>query len=213
VPLSSCKLLLVTVCAFTIAAVAQSKPTKSPSGSSVSVKQYCRADAGFCFSYPANWTVLGEAFGDGVVIAPQQAIARDLWDEVTVAMIVPPPDEGEAGKSINQIIDTAMGNMRASGQNPATLQRWELTVDRLPAQMIKVQYHDEPSGRNWIEQLVFIEGPEQEVYSIALKAQPGTMAKLEPAFDKMVRSWKLQTSSNAASSAAAPAKTASSPQH
>ena len=25
--------------------------------------------------------------------------------------------------------------------------------------MIKVRYHDKPTGRDWIEELVFIEGP------------------------------------------------------
>ena len=69
-----------------------------------------------------------------------------------------------------------------------------------PAQMIRIRYHDEPSGRDWIEQLVFIEGPEQEIYSVALKAQPATISRLEPAFDAIVRSWKLESGVNSAGS-------------
>ncbi len=138
--------------------------------------------------------MLGEAFGDGVVVAPQQTLDRNLWDEVTVAAVVPPPSEGQAASSIDQIIDTAMKNMREGGRNPITLQRQQLTVEGLPAQRIRIRYHDVPSDRDWIEELVFIEGPAQEIYSVALKAQPATIAGLAPAFDDIVRSWKLQTS-------------------
>jgi hypothetical protein len=126
------------------------------------------------------------------IVAPQQTLDRELWDEVTVAAVVPPPAENQPPLSIDQIIQTAMTNMRTDDHAPATLQRQERTVAGLPAQMIRIRYHDEPSGRDWIEQLVFIEGPDQEIYSVALKAQPGTIARLEPAFDAIVRSWKLE---------------------
>jgi hypothetical protein len=73
------------------------------------------------------------------------------------------------------------------------LQRQQRSVAGLPAQMIRIRYHDGPSGRDWIEQLVFIVGPDQEIYSVALKAQPGSIARLEAAFDAIVRSWKLES--------------------
>ncbi len=144
--------------------------------------------------------MLGESVGDGVAVAPQQTLDHTLWDEVTVAAVVPPPSDDQPAMTIDKVIETAMANMQASGRNPATLQRQERTVAGLPAQMIRIRYHDEPSGRDWIEQLVFIAGPEQEIYSVALKAQPGSIARLQPAFDAIVRSWKLAPSDNAASS-------------
>ncbi len=142
--------------------------------------------------------MLGQ-YGDGVIVAPQQELDHTLWDEVTVAAVVPPPAENQPALSIDQVIATAMTNMRADGHDASTLQRQERTVAGYPGQMIRIRYHDEPSGRDWIEQLVFIEGPEQEIYSVALKAQPGTIARLEPAFDAIVRSWKLESSQDAGS--------------
>ncbi len=136
--------------------------------------------------------MLGEAFGDGVVVAPPQTTDRKLWDVVTVATIDLPASENGALLTIDQIIDAAMSNMRVSGHNPQTLQRQELVVDTFPAQMIKVRYHDKQSARDWIEQLVFIDGPEQEIYSLSLKAQPRSFARLQPAFDGIVESWKLE---------------------
>ena len=97
-----------------------------------------------------------------------------------------------------------MSNMRAGGHNPQTLQRQQLAVDTLPAEMIKVRYHDKESARDWIEQLVFIEGPDQVIYSLSLKAQPGSFGRLQPAFDGIVQSWKLQTSDNATSAPSRP---------
>jgi hypothetical protein len=101
--------------------------------------------------------------------------------------------------SIDQVIETAMTNMTGGGHAPTTLQRQERTVAGLPAQMIRIRYHDEPSGRDWIEQLIFIEGADQQIYSVALKAQPGTIARLEPVFDAIVRSWKAAPPGNAGS--------------
>jgi len=91
-----------------------------------------------------------------------------------------------------------MTNMRADDHVPTTLQRQERTVAGLPAQMIRIRYHDGPSGRDWIEQLVLIEGPDREIYSVALKAQPGTISRLELAFDAIVRSWKLEPGEDSA---------------
>jgi hypothetical protein len=171
-------------------------PKRSPSAGG-SFKRFCQSEGGFCFNYPASWTVLGEAFGDGVVVAPPQTTDTLLWDVVTVAAVELPTMEDGAALNIDQIIDAAMSNMRAGGHNPQTLQRQQLVVDTLPAEMIKVRYHDKESARDWIEQLVFIEGPDQEIYSLSLKARPGSIGRLQPAFDGIVQSWKLQTSGNA----------------
>ncbi len=151
--------------------------------------------------------MLGEAFGDGVVVAPPQTTDRKLWDVVTVAAVELPTMEDGAALSIDQIIDAAMSNMRAGGHNPQTLQRQQLVVDTLPAEMIKVRYHDKESARDWIEQLVFIDGPDQEIYSLSLKAQPGSIDRLQPAFDGIVQSWKLQTSDTTTVSPARPSAT------
>ena len=133
---------------------------------------------------------------DPAIVAPEQTLDRELWDEVTVAAVVPPPAGNQPAMSIDQVIATAMANMKASGHNPATLQRQQRTVAGNPAQMIRIRYHDEPSGRDWIEQLIFIEGPDQQIYSVALKGRPGTISRLQPAFDAIVRSWKLESAEN-----------------
>jgi hypothetical protein len=190
--------------------LAQRVPGKASPGASAPTKRFCQANAGFCVSYPANWLVLGEAFGNGTIIAPEQKTERALWDEVTVATVVPVPGENQTAPSIEDLINTAMNTMQAEGRNPQTLERQQRTVADLPAQMIRIRYNDD-DGRNWIEELVFIEGPEQEIYSVALKAQPANVSHLEPAFASILRSWKLQAQpvtpapdNSAASSGATP---------
>ena len=186
------RIVLLAVFCLSIACFGQSRP-KSSSSPTAQVKRFCQPDGGFCFSYPAGWSVLGEAFGDGVVVAPPQAGDRTLWNVVTVALIVPPPEEGQSAMSIDQVIDTALNNMRASGHNPATLERQQRTLGGLPAQTIKVRYHDDESGRDWIEELAFIEGPDEEIYSASLKAQPADVERLQSPFESLLRSWRLQT--------------------
>src|SRR3974377_2549404 len=63
-----------------------------PAAKVVPWKSYCHPTHEFCFKYPAAWNMLGEVFdGNGVVVAPTQKQARELWDEGTVALVIPAP--------------------------------------------------------------------------------------------------------------------------
>ena len=186
---SSVACLVVTL---SVACFAQNSARRS-SSPATATKHFCQRDGGFCFSYPATWSVLGEAFGTGIVIAPQQEGDSSLWNVVTVVSIPEPAIPGQSPPSIDQVIESALDNMRAAGHIPATLERQARVVAGLPGQMIRLRYHDEASGRDWVEQLVFAEGPEQELYSASLKAQPSDFERLRPAFESILRSWKLQT--------------------
>src|SRR5579875_1869703 len=136
-------------------------------------KRYCQPSAGFCFRYPASWTMLGEVFaGNGVLVAPA-------------------PEGDDESPGLNGIIEQAAADMRQTGQNFVTLQRQERIVDHQPAQMLKAQYRQESNGREWIEEVVFIEGPQNEIYSVALKCAPRNLPRLEPVLAEVLRSWKL----------------------
>jgi len=177
-------------------AAGQSPPTKPqtavPAHKPVTNKRYCQPEIGFCFRYPSVWMNLGEVFGgNGVVVAPEQKQDRALWDEITVALVAPAPEGDEEGPGLNGIVEQSATAMREAGQNFVTLQRQDRTVDHKPAQLLKVQYREKASGRDWVEELVFIEGPENEIYSVALKCAPQNVAKLEPAFEGVLRSWVL----------------------
>ena len=186
-------LLILAVCMTSVGTrLSDAQAAKAHPRAPAPTKKHCQPAEGFCFSYPASWVMLGEAFGDGVVVAPQQSIDRTLWDEITVATIVPAPADGDTAMTIDQVIDTAMNNMRDRGDGPQTLQRQVRTVDGLPAQMVKLRYHDQETNRDWIEELVFVEGPAGEIYSVALKASPASIGRIEPSFAGILRSWTLQ---------------------
>jgi hypothetical protein len=155
-------------------------------------KRYCQPDDGFCFKYPSSWKMLGEIYdGKGVVVAPVQKEEQSLWDEITVAMVAPPTEGDDEGIGLNGVIEQAAAGMRDAGQNFQTLQRQQRTVDAKPAEMLKAQYQDKTTGRDWVEELVFIQGPDNEIYSVALKAVPQNMAKLERVFTEVLRTWTL----------------------
>jgi hypothetical protein len=165
---------------------------RAPAHRDIPWQQYCQPGNSFCFRYPATWSVLGEIFeGNGVVVAPEQKEDRALWDEVTVALIVPPPQAGEDPVSIDQLIERTMVSLHEEGQSVVTLRRQQRSVDGQPAQLLKVGYHQKTNDHDWIEQLAFIEGPQSEIYSVALKCSPLTLATLEPVFNEMLESWKL----------------------
>jgi hypothetical protein len=135
--------------------------------------------------------MMGQVYdGKGVVVAPPQKEEQPLWNEITVAMVAPPSDIDQA-IGLDGIIQEAAAGMREAGQNFQTLRRQSRTVDDKPAQLLKAQYREKDSGRDWIEELMFIQGPDNEIYSVALKARPQDVIRLEPVFGEIVRTWTL----------------------
>jgi len=136
--------------------------------------------------------MMGEIFaGNGVVVAPPQTQERALWGSITVALVVPPPHEDEEPLGLNGVIEEATSGLREGGQNFETLQRQQRTVDHKPAQILKARYRDKSTGHEWIEEMLFIEGPDNEIYSVALKCSPQELARLEPVLTGVLASWIL----------------------
>jgi hypothetical protein len=207
------RLMLVLSLGLLSAASAQT-PAK-PAPKAAAWKEYCHPDYGFCFKYPSSWVSLGPIFdGNGIVVAPPQKQDRVLWDEVTVALMVPPPEGDEEPVSIDQAIEKAVSSVRESGQNFDTVQRQQRTVDGNPAQVLKLHYVDKSSGQKLIEELVFVQGPDSEIYSAGLKCAPDSLARMEPLFSRIVDSWNLpepQPAPGTTDEAAPPAKSSQPP--
>ena len=195
------RLLLLVLLNVGLSAAPQT--ASKPAQRAATWKTHCHREYGFCFKYPAAWAMLGEVFnGKGVVVAPAQKQERAEWDEVTVALVFPPPEGDEDPVSIDQAIDQAISGVRESGQSFETLERQQRRVGDKPAELVKLHYVDKPGDREWVEELVFIEGPDSEVYSVALKCAPAALPRMEPLFLHIVDSWKL----SAAESGAQPEK-------
>jgi hypothetical protein len=129
--------------------------------------------------------------GNGVVVAPPQRQERELWNEITVAMVIPPPEGDDEAIGLDAVIQQATNGLHVKGQSFESLQRQQRRVDDKPAEMLKARYHDKQDGHDWIEELVFIEGPDSEIYSVALKCSPQQLARLEPVLAGVLESWTL----------------------
>jgi hypothetical protein len=57
--------------------------------------------------------------------------------------------------------------------------------------MLKTRYRENSTGRDWIEELVFIQGPENEIYSVALRCAPDHLLRLEPALKGLLATWNV----------------------
>lgn len=162
-----------------------------PATKYIVAKSYCHPSALFCFKYPGTWMMLGEVLdGEGVVVAPSQPGERKNWNAVTVALVIPPPEAHAEPVTIEEAISQATSGVRKSGQSFVTLQRQQRTVDGEPAETVKWQYSEKDTERAWVEELVFIQGPESEIYSVALKCRPSSLSAMEPVFARIVDSWK-----------------------
>src|SRR5271169_94079 len=176
------RLLIVVLGSFVIAA-GQTPSSRAPSAKPAAWKRYCQTGGGFCFKYPSSWSMLGEIFaGHGVVVAPPQTQDRSLWNAITVAMVVPPPEGDEEPLGLNGVIEQATSGLQERGQSYETLQRQQRTVDHKPAELLEVRYHEKSNGHDWIEEMIFIEGPDNEIYSVALKCSLSNLARLDPIY-------------------------------
>ena len=127
-----------------------------------------------------------------MVVAPPQKEDRALWYEITLAMVTPSPEGDEEGPGLNGIIEQAMAAMReAGGRISSPCNARERTVDHQPAQMLKARYREKATGHDWVEEMIFIQGPENEIYSVALKCAPLDLARLEPVLKGVLESWML----------------------
>lgn len=155
-------------------------------------KHYCLPEGGFCFKYPNSWSILGEIYdGNGVAVVPPQKQDRALWDAITVALVRPSPTGDEDPTGLDGVIERASSGLRENGQDFQTLQRQERTVDHRPAQMLKVRYHEKANAHDWIEEMIFIEGPDNEIYSVSLKCSPQNLVRLEPVLNGVLAGWTL----------------------
>lgn len=185
----------------TLAAQTATKPAAKPNP----WKSYCHPAPSFCFKYPVGWTMLGEVLGgNGVVVAPPQKQERELWDAVTVALVIPSPSGTQEPVTVGEALAQALAGVRSSGQSFETEQRQQRTVGGMPAEMVKVHYVEQPSGRAWTEELVFIEGPHSEIYSLVLKSATPSMPRMEPLFSRIVDSWNLPNAAEEGGATAEP---------
>ena len=196
---------LLLALSLSLGMMASAQTAAKPAPKAPAWKKYCQGEDGFCFQYPAAWDMIGEIFGgNGVVVAPPQKQEREYWDEVTAALVVPPPQSAAEAVTIDQLIDRAVSGVRETGQSFETLERQRRRVDGKPAQMVKLHYVEKPSGREWIEELVFVEGPDAEIYSLALKCAPSSLVRMQPLFSRIVGSWTLPEVEPPADAPAAP---------
>ncbi len=114
-----------------------------------------------------------------------------MSDEITVAMVMAPPEGDEETPTIDTMIEQTSKTIRESGQDFQTLQRQHRTVDHLPAEMLKVRYREKDSGKDWMEEILFIDGPDNEIYSVALKCSPQNLARMEKVLAGVLNTWKL----------------------
>ena len=104
-------------------------------------------------------------------------------------MVVAAAEGDDEALGLNGVIEQASAGMRrrrsrTSRPCNASSAPWM----RKPAEMLKARYRDKATGRDWIEELVFIEGPDNEIYSVALKCAPRSCVPAGAVLAEVLRS-------------------------
>ena len=124
-----------------------------------------------------------------MVAPPQSAKPSEKWSSVTAAATdLPPQAAGKERPSFDELIGVVLESMRP-GVHPQTLERKQMTIEGMPAQVLKLKYDDE-NGQTWIEEIALMDGDEV-IYSVALRCTPDELTKLEPVYKEMLGTWRL----------------------
>ncbi len=185
---------LGTIGLGTAAAQSAAQPTTHVrKAASAAGRSECVAAVGLCVTVPTAWQRLGNVFENlGFVVAePRSGTDSASWPQLTVAAIdVPPTKDGKVPSldSLVEIVLTPDGSFTSS----ETLQRTRLILNGNSAEIVRVSLHDESKNTEMIEAVALIEGDDGLVYSIALRCAPQDFARLEPVFQSVIHSWRIQ---------------------
>ena len=169
-------------------ASAQSAPAENQTATWSS---YCSAEAGFCLRFPEDWKNQADVLqGAGVVISkPQTGRSEEDWPTITAAStLLPELPEGKESPSFDDVLNVMLESVE-QGAKKKTLERKQTTAAGLPAQLLKIRYQ-EPDDKTVIEEGLFIDG-EDTIYSVVLRCAPDQLSALEPAFQRIVKTWRL----------------------
>ncbi len=178
----------------TAAAQSATQPsTHAHKAASAAGRSECVAAVGLCVTVPSAWQRLGDIFDDlGFVVAEAHSgVDSAAWPQFTIAAIdVPPQKDGNAPRldSLVEIVLTPDGSFTSA----ETLQRSRLILNGSNAELLRVRLHNESNPTDATEAVVLIEGDDGLVYSIALRCAPQDFTRLEPVFDKVIHSWRIQ---------------------
>ncbi len=179
--------------------------THARKAASATGRSECVAAVGLCVTVPSAWQRLGDIFDDlGFVVAePHPGVDSAAWPQLTIAGIdVPPQKDGNAPPldSLVEIVLTPDGSFTSA----ETLQRSRLILNGSSAELLRVRLHDESNQTETTEAVVLIEGDDGLVYSIALRCAPQDFTRLEPVFQNVIHSWRIQPAAPSATPPAAP---------
>lgn len=176
------------------------KKAASPAG-----RSECVVAVGLCVTVPTAWRRLGDIFDDlGFVVAePHPGADSAAWPQLTIAAIDVPPQKDSSAPSLDSLVEIVL-TPDGSFTSSETLQRTRLILNGSSAETLRVRLHDESKNTETIEAVALIEGDEGLVYSIALRCAPQDFTRLEPVFEKVIHSWRIQPTATSSANPSQP---------
>jgi hypothetical protein len=153
----------------------------------------CVLSVGLCVTVPPTWQRLGDIFDDlGFVIAePHPGADSATWPQLTVAAIDVPAQKDGSAPSLDSLVEIVL-TPDGSFTSAETQQRTRLILNGSSAEIVRVRLQGQANGTESIEAVALIEGDDGLVYSIALRCAPQDFTRLEPVFEKVIQSWRIQ---------------------
>jgi len=159
------------------------------------LKRYYNKNFDFCVEFPPNWTYQESFTRNGATFAPSDRRAFSLPPQISVGAHIDQPSENEdRPQTLDENVQSGIDSLRRYGlaEDLQITRQEDLVIQGLPARMVALQYRDPKSNKQWFSKDMNVIDQRHIVYFVELKCHLQDAGSLEPIFDSLVHSFRLQ---------------------
>jgi hypothetical protein len=147
---------------------------------------------GFCIEYPRNWDHDEGVNKAGIAIFPRQGRAYVRGAQISVGALLAGGSNGRA-LTVEEGFSEEDNIRREQGEaDLIVVEKHSTTVGDQPAAFRKISYKEASSGIAWVEEVVAFNTKDDVRYAFELKSRPSELARLEPVFNDIIKTFQIE---------------------
>ena len=154
-------------------------------------KHYKNQRWGFCVAYPRGWLHNEGINKAGISVYPEQDGPGANWSDISVgALLVSRAADGHLPTVQENFAGVDKTRREMGATDLVVIDEHETAIDNHSAVFRKVTYKDS-AGLIWMDETIAFQTPDGLGYALELKSHPLDVAKLEPIFNAVIRTFRI----------------------
>lgn len=170
---------------------------KTVQGEQQAAQKYRNMNYNFTFEYPAGWSIYEGFDGNGVSAYPPSKEAAPWRPTVGVGGSVGQPSDKDETRPRTLLEDLefrlkALSDGPDPAKNVVVLGQKAIVVQGLPGVVSTIRFQQGAANQSWILKQILLHSQDDTVtYHLSLMCHPDDVAVLTPAFDQVVRTFRI----------------------